>query len=239
MKRVLMTGVRRIGFNIAKKLIDNGYKVAFVYRTYTQAVEELLKENAFGIEGDLSDPNGYLKVVEKAVDYLNGIDAFIHGASPYFSTPIESLKRDELYAHFVPNTEAFLFLCKLLYPYMLQNSGDPKGRIVAFGDWAADTTPYRYYSAYFISKGALHTAVRVLAKEFAPYVLVNAIALGPTLKPDDFPDEKWEEYIKKTPLKRSVSLKDVVELTEFLLNAQSITGEVINLDSGRHISGEC
>lgn len=239
MKRVLITGIRRIGFHIAKKLINNGYKIAFVYRTHTQTVEELLKENTLGIKADLSDPNSHLKVVEKAVNYLNGIDAFIHSASPYFPTPVESLKRDDLYAHFVPNTEAFLFLSKLLYPYMLHNSGDTKGRIVAFGDWAADTTPYRHYSAYFISKGALHTAVRVLAKEFAPYVLVNAIALGPTLKPEDFSDEKWEEHINKTPLKRQVSLKDVVELTEFLLNAQSITGEIINLDSGRHISGEC
>ena len=239
MKRVLITGVRRIGFYIAKRLIDKGYKIAFVYRTRTQAVEELLRQNAFGIEADLSDHQIYSKVVEETIDHLGGIDAFIHSASPYFSTPIESLKRDDLYAHFVPNTEAFLFLSKLLYPYMLHNSGDTKGRIVAFGDWATNTTPYRNYSAYFISKGALHTAVKVLAKEFAPHVVVNAIALGPTLKPEDFSEEKWKEYINKTPLKRQVSIEDVVALTEFLLEAQSITGEIINLDSGRHISGEC
>jgi len=65
---------------------------------------------------------------------------------------------------------------------MLLNSGRVRGRIIAFGDWAVEHTPYRDYCAYFISKGALHTAVRVLAREFAPDVLVNCIALGPTLK---------------------------------------------------------
>ncbi len=70
-------------------------------------------------------------------------------------------------------------------------------------------------------------------------MLVNAIALGPTLKPADFSEERWQDYINRTPLKRQVSLEDVVELTLFLLKVESMTGELINLDSGRHIAGEC
>ena len=31
--------------------------------------------------------------------------------------------------------------------------------------WGASSTPYRNYSAYFVAKGALHTAVKVMAKE--------------------------------------------------------------------------
>jgi len=30
-----------------------------------------------------------------------------------------------------------------------------------------------------------------------------------------------------------------VELTKYLLRVETITGEIINLDSGRHIAGEC
>jgi len=62
---------------------------------------------------------------------------------------------------------------------MLRNNGHVKGRIIAFGDWAVINTPYKNYVSYFISKGALHTAVKVLAKELAPHILVNCIALGP------------------------------------------------------------
>jgi enoyl-[acyl-carrier-protein] reductase (NADH) len=95
------------------------------------------------------------------------------------------------------------------------------------------------YSAYFLAKGALHTAIKVLAKELAPNILVNGIALGPTLKPPDFSQERWDAYIQKTPLKREVSLEDVVQLTKYLLKVETMTGEIINLDSGRHIAGEC
>ncbi|QWK18940.1 MAG: SDR family oxidoreductase [Hydrogenobacter thermophilus] len=239
MKRILITGIRRIGFYIARHLIQSGQKVAFVYHTSKQVALELEKMGGIALRADLSKFESYSKVVEETLSYLGGIDALIHTASPYFSTPLKTLSREDLYAHFTPNAEAFLMLCKLLYPHMLNNPEPVKGRMVAFGDWATNTTPYRDYSAYFVSKGALHTAVKVLAKELAPHVLVNAIALGPTLKPDEFSQEKWKEYINKTPLKREVSMQDVLMLTEFLLNVESMTGEIINLDSGRHISGEC
>ncbi|MEZ0360360.1 MAG: SDR family oxidoreductase [Hydrogenobacter sp.] len=239
MHRVLITGIRRIGFYIAKDLVEKGYKLAFLYNTSRDKALELEKLGSFGFQADLSDPSIYPKIVQSVVEHLGGIDAIVHTASPYFPTPLEYLKREDLYTHFIPNVEAFLMLCKLFYPHILKNSSTIKGRIVAFGDWATNTTPYRHYSAYFISKGALHTAVKVMAKELAPDVLVNAIALGPTLKPEEFSDDKWQSYIIKTPLKKAVSLKDVTKLTEFLLNVESMTGEIINLDSGRHISGEC
>jgi len=33
--------------------------------------------------------------------------------------------------------------------------------------------------------------------------------------------------------------EDVIKLTHYLLEVESMTGEIINLDSGRHVSGEC
>ncbi len=245
MKRALITGIRRIGFEVSKRLIDKGYSLVVVYKSSEERAKELFalaREKGsvvVPIRADLSDPDAYEGIVNTALEGLGGLDAFIHVAGPYYPTPLEELKREDVYHHFVPTTEAFLMLGRLIYRAMLSNPSELKGRIVAFGDWATNTTPYRHYSAYFISKGALHTAVKVLAKELAPHVLVNAIALGPTLKPDGFSEERWQEYIDKTPLRRAVSLKDVVSLTEFLLEVESMTGEIINLDSGRHVSGEC
>ncbi|WP_029551677.1 SDR family oxidoreductase [Thermocrinis jamiesonii] len=236
----IITGVRRIGFHIAKELLEDGWSLAVVYLSSEKEVEKLKKYGeVLGIKADLSERNSYKAIVQKTFDVFGRIDAFIHLASPYFPTPLESLTEEDVKKHFLPIAEAFLFISKECASYMLKNEQSIKGRIIAFGDWATNTTPYKNYSAYFISKGALHTSVKVLAKEFAPYILVNAIALGPTLKPPDFSQEKWNSYIDKTPLKREVSIRDVVELTKFLLSVESMTGEIINLDSGRHISGEC
>jgi NAD(P)-dependent dehydrogenase (short-subunit alcohol dehydrogenase family) len=239
----LITGIRRIGKEIALELLRRGYDLALVYRTSREAVEEL-SGKALGegrrvlpLEADLSDSSAYSYVVERTVSELGRIDAFIHLASPYMRTPTETLTREDLYLHFRPIVEAFLFISLEVYRIMLRNEGGIKGRIVAFGDWAVDHTPYRDYVAYFISKGALHTAVRVLAKEFAPHVLVNCVALGPTLRPEDMEADKWRRITAGTPLKREVPLRDVVALVIYLLETEGMTGEIIRLDSGRHIAG--
>ena len=245
MSSALITGIRRIGFEICKRLLESGYDLAIVYHTSEDSALKIVEmgkasgKKVVPIKEDLTDSTSYERIVKTATESLRSVRAFIHVASPYYSTPLDDLERKDIYNHFLPNAEAFIMISKFLYKHMLSLDGDVKGRIITFGDWATNLTPYKNYSAYFISKGALHTAVKVLAKEFAPHVLVNAIALGPTLKPTEFSQERWQEYINKTPLKRPVSIKDVVDLTEFLLKVESMTGEIINLDSGRHVAGEC
>lgn len=242
MKRAMITGVRRVGYEIAKSLLSKGWLVGLVYKTSQEIYQKLFEEfgdRVFAQKGDLSLWEDAQRCVRNLSEEMGGVDAFIHLASPYEATPLESVREEDIEHHFKPIAQAFLVMCKELKPVMLKNSTDIKGRIIAFGDWATNTTPYRNYSAYFLAKGALHTAVKVMAKELAPEILVNAIALGPTVKPPDFSEEKWQEYINRTPLKRAVSLKDVIKLTEYLLEVESMTGEILFLDSGRHVAGEC
>ena len=228
---------------IAKALLERGYHLSVIYRGSGEGalrIEKIgreMRRNVLMLRGNLSDEEFCRDAVEITFRELGRIDALVHLASPYFRTPVENLSEEEIQEHFKPIAQAFLILSKEAYRRMLSNEGDIKGRIVAFGDWAVECTPYRNYSAYFVAKGALHTAVKVLAKEFAPHVLVNCIALGPTLKAEDLTEEEWERILRNTPLKRTVSIEDVLRLTEFLLSAESITGEIINLDSGRHIAG--
>jgi NAD(P)-dependent dehydrogenase (short-subunit alcohol dehydrogenase family) len=242
-KVALITGIRRVGKEIARRLLEKGYGLSVVYKSSSEEVKELEKiagelgGNLLPLKVDLSDPDSYSSIVEKTVSHFGRIDAFLHLASPYFRTPIVSLSREDFYTHFLPIAEAFLFISRDVFREMLKNEGAVKGRIVAFGDWAVEHTPYKNYSAYFISKGALHGAVKVLAKEFAPHVLVNCVALGPTLKAEDLTDEEWRRIINNTPLKRPVQLEDVISLVDFFLRAESITGEIVLLDGGRHIAG--
>ena len=242
MKKAIITGTRRIGYEIARSLLKKGWLVGVVYKSSEEVYKKLSQEfdgKVFGIRADLGQWEEAERVVKQLVEKLEGLDGLVHLASPYEPTALQNLREEDIRLHFNPIAQAFIVMCKEAFPIMLRNSGDIKGRIVAFGDWATNTTPYRNYSAYFLAKGALHTAVKVLAKELAPYVLVNAIALGPTVKPPDLTQEKWEEYIEKTPLRREVSMKDVIGLTEYLLDVESMTGNIIFLDSGRHVAGEC
>ncbi len=243
MKVALITGIKRIGFEIGKFLLEKGYNLGVVYRTSkgnAEKLKELAEDKGLSvleIKADLKESSSYTYVVNEVINSFGRIDVFIHLASPYYKTPVEEVSSENFYDHFKPITEAFFFISKEAFKYMMKNEGDVKGRILAFGDWAVENTPYRNYSAYLISKGALHTAVKVLAKEFAPYVPVNCVALGPTLKAESYTDKEWEKILKNTPLQRPVSMKDVLKITGFLIETDSVTGEIIMLDGGRHIAG--
>lgn len=239
----LITGARRVGLEIAKALLEKGYHLSVVYRSSEGEARSLedagkgLGRKVLTIRGDLSEEPFCEEVVERTFLELGRIDAFLHLASPYLRTPLKTISEENIQEHFKPIAQAFLLLSREVSAKMMKNEGKVKGRIIAFGDWAVEGSPYKNYAAYFVAKGALHTAVKVLAKELAPHVLVNCIALGPTLKADELTDEEWERILRNTPLRREVPLRDVLKLTEFLLEAEGITGEVIRLDGGRHIAG--
>jgi len=242
-KVALITGIKRIGRRIGKHLLERGYDLAVVYRSSEESAAFLserakaLGRRVLPLKGDLSGEEFCLRVVEETCSELGRIDALIHLASPYFRTPVESLSEKSIQEHFKPIAQSFLLISKEVHKVMLSGEGNVKGHILAFGDWAVEHTPYKNYSAYFIAKGALHTAVKVLAKEFAPHVPVNCIALGPTLKAEELTEEEWERILKNTPLKRAVSMKDLISLTTFFLETESVTGEIVMLDGGRHIAG--
>ncbi len=242
-KVAILTGIRRVGKNVAEFLLSRGYDLSLVYLSSQAEAEELRKKgDTLGrkvllLRKDLSRQESFKEVVEETYSFFGRLDAFIHLASPYRKTPIDRVSERDLYEHFIPIAEAFFFISRYAYRRMMEKEGDVRGRILAFGDWAVEHTPYRDYSAYFLAKGALHTAVRVLAKEFAPHVLVNCIALGPTMRAKELSETEWERILKNTPLKREVSLEDVRMAVSLLLEASSITGEIINIDSGRHIAG--
>jgi NAD(P)-dependent dehydrogenase (short-subunit alcohol dehydrogenase family) len=242
-KVALITGIRRIGKEIAQHLIDEGWSLSLVYRgskEVSRSLEERGNEKGvkvLSIEADLSDPASWGEIVDHSWKNFGRLDAFIHLASPYDSVRVDELTYSEFENYMRIITGSFLFMSQRAYNYMLGNEGEVKGRIIAFGDWAVETTPYRGYSHYFVSKGALHTAVRVLAKEFAPHVLVNCVAPGPVIRPEGMKEEYWEGLLSRTPLKREVPIRDLIRGVNLFLETSSITGEVLRIDSGRHIAG--
>ena len=73
---------------------------------------------------------------------------------------------------------------------------------------------------------------RVLAKELAPKVRVNAIAPGTISMPDD-PPELEADYIRHAPLKRTGRPEEIADAVVYLITAEFVTGQVFVLDGGR------
>jgi len=229
---IIITGARRIGFYVAKRLLEEGKDVAIVYNSKNPCDE---MDGIFCIKRDLSkDSSGIANIV---FEKFGKIEAFVHMASPYYKVDINNFSIEEYRYYNAIIVEAFLNIGIEAFKLMMKNEGHIKGRIVGFGDWAIMHTPYKDYAPYFVAKAGLHGAVLTLAKEFAPHVLVNALALGPVLKPDDMEDEEWQKVITNTPLKKEVSLHDIYSVLKLFLETTSITGAILPIDGGRHIKG--
>ena len=89
--------------------------------------------------------------------------------------------------------------------------------------------------SYTISKSGLQTLTKTMAMRLGPNIKVNAIAPGPTIKSKRQTERHFRNQVKSTLLKKSVRLEDICNTTEFLVNNNSITGQIIAVDSGQNL----
>ena len=102
----------------------------------------------------------------------------------------------------------------------------PNGSVVNFLDIKALMRDETHFS-YSISKYLFAKITEECAFYLAP-CRVNGIALG--LNESDTVTSP-----EKLPIKEKTTYIDICHTTEFLINAPHITGQIINLDSGRHL----
>jgi NAD(P)-dependent dehydrogenase (short-subunit alcohol dehydrogenase family) len=105
------------------------------------------------------------------------------------------------------------------------------GLIVNITDVGAQKAWSRYPS-YTVSKAALESLTRILARALAPQIRVNAIAPGLVLQSEIVPAEEWERLIHRVPLKRPARPEEIASALEFLLQNEYMTGQTIVVDGG-------
>jgi enoyl-[acyl-carrier-protein] reductase (NADH) len=74
-----------------------------------------------------------------------------------------------------------------------------------------------------------------MSMRLAPNIKVNGIAPGPTIKSKRQTDKHFRNQLKSTLLKKSVRLEDICNTVEFLINNNSITGQIIAVDGGQNL----
>ena len=93
-----------------------------------------------------------------------------------------------------------------------------------------------YFMSYTISKTGLQTLTKTMAMRLGPNIKVNGIAPGPTIKSKRQTNTHFKNQIKSTLLKKTVRLQDICDTVDFLINNDSITGQIIAVDSGQNLS---
>lgn len=228
---VLITGAaKRIGAVIAKTLHLQGFNIIIHYNNSKLAAQNItahlnnIRElSAISIKANLAkDCEVLIKLVNNSTENLQHV---VNNASIFLEDATSCW--DSL---FNINTKAPYILSLGLFTQLKANNGT----IVNITD-THSTHPLKNYSIYCQTKAALVMQTKALAREFAPFVRVNAIAPGAILWPQGIADFKKERIINATPLKKHGIPQDVAQAVLFLLENNFITGEQIKIDGGRNI----
>jgi NAD(P)-dependent dehydrogenase (short-subunit alcohol dehydrogenase family) len=237
-KRALVTGASRgIGAAIALALAENGADVAFTYRyaadkanAMTAAIEGLGRRG-FAIQADSADPEAIARSVDLAVGALGGLDILVNSAGVGLNGMIADLDIDAYQAMMDVNVRGPLLYAKAVIPHL--GAG---GRIVSIGSGLAERVPFPGVTAYAMSKSALLSFTRGLARELGPQgITVNLVQPGSTdtdANPADGPAADFQRGM--TALGRFGEPKEVANAVVFLASpaASVITGAILTADGG-------
>lgn len=233
----LVTGAgRRIGRTLALALAEAGWDVAVHYRTSRIEAEEVAAEiEALGrraavLQADLSVEAETAGVVPEAVEAFGPLSLLVNNASVFHEDTAGTMTRAGWDAHMETNLRAPLVLAQAFAAQAPAGSS-----IVNLLDQRV-WKPNPEFFTYSLSKAALWAATRTLAQALAPAIRVNGVGPGPTLpsvhqSPDDFAAEA-----ANVPLHRRATPEEIAKAVLYLVDAPSVTGQMIAVDGGQHLA---
>jgi len=239
-KIALITGASRgIGKAIAETFATEGATVVLSYRSGADeaaavvATIEAQGGKAIAIAADVADEQQILSLF-KAVDEIGPLDILVNNAGVILEKPLLETSADDfdwlmninVRGQFLVGREALRRMNGRDGSRVINISSD-----LSFGG-------REDFSVYCASKGAINTLTKSWAREFAPHVLVNAIAPGPIdtdmLDLDNMSAE-WAEMEKQlTVLKRIGTPEEISAVALFLAGSGStyLTGQIIGPNGG-------
>ena len=225
----LVTGAaHRLGKAFALTLARQGFDIILHFHRSsdaaleTQAELESLGSRVTVSQADLTDPTE----IESLVSNLNSLHLLVNSAAYMPAGRVDALTLETWDTTLNLNLRAPFLLAQECAKKMTE-----RGLIVNITDVGAQKAWSRYPS-YTVSKAALESLTRVLARALAPRIRVNAIAPGLVLQSDIVPDDEWQRLVNRIPLKRPARAEEIASALEFLLLNEYITGQTIVVDGG-------
>ena len=235
-KTALITGASGgLGLALAN-IMSNDYNLVLTYNTNEKTLkdlEEKLKDvtKIKIIKCDLTNEEDIKNLVEESINEFSKIDVLINNAATCYDEPVE-LKTKETFMKVLDiNLVAPFLLSKYVAQHMLEQK---QGKIINISSTNGIDTNYPESVDYDASKAGLISLTKNLAKHYAPYITVNAIAPGwietPMNKDMDENYKKQEE--EKILLKRFAKPDEIAHAVLFLCENTYINGTVIRVDGG-------
>jgi len=239
-RRALVTGAAGgIGRATAVALAAEGAAVAVVDHAdpaNAAAVVAAIAQaggRAFAVRTDVADESQVLALFADAVPRLGGLDILVNCAGVLFEKPLLDTTAAEFDRLMAVNIRGTFLVGREALRVMARQRA---GRVVNVASELAYLGCERM-SVYCASKGAVVSLTRSWAREFAPDILVNAIAPGPTDTPMisvDYMDAATVAASADVPLRRLARPEEIAAAAIFLVNPANsyMTGQCISPNGG-------
>jgi enoyl-[acyl-carrier protein] reductase I len=251
-KTALVMGVanrRSIAWAIAKRLADEGARLAFTYQG--ERIEKNVRELAESVSSPLvlecdvrsdDDIGRVFSAVGETFD--GGLDLLVHSLAFAAAEDLEGrftdTPRDRFWLALDVSAYSLVACSRAAEPLMEARGG---GSIVTM-TYLGGERAVPHYNVLGVAKATLDASVRYLAWDLGEKnVRVNAISAGPvrTLAARSIAGFPTMEAIveERAPLRRHIEADDVGAAAAYLLSddAKNVSGTTLYVDSGYHAMG--
>jgi 3-oxoacyl-[acyl-carrier protein] reductase len=237
-KVALVTGGSRgIGAAIAARLARDGAAVALTYAASAakagQVVQSIQAEggNAVAIEADSADPEAVKRAVAETAERLGRLDILVNNAGVIHLAPIDDFPDDEFERMLAINVRGVFAATKAAARLMSEG-----GRIIIVGSVNSDSVPFSGASVYALTKGAVASFARGLARDLGPRgITVNNIQPGPIDTDMNPADGQFASTLRgHLAIQRYGSAEEIAGLVAYLAGPEGgyITGANLKIDGG-------
>lgn len=228
---ILITGAgQRVGLHCAQRLLEEGHRVIFTYRSERPGVQTLRDLGAIGLFADFSSEAGILAFIETLKTHTESLRAIVHNASEWLAETPDS------------EAEAFtrMFNLHMLAPYLINlHCGELLRRstpadIIHISDDVTRKGSSKHIG-YCATKAGLDNLTLSFAARYAPAIKVNGIAPALLLfNPDD--DAAYRaKALAKSALGIEPGSEVIYQSLCYLLDNPYVTGTTLTVNGGRHV----
>lgn len=238
---VVTGGAAGLGEAIVRRLHADGYRVAIA-----DLDVETAQKLALGLDPDGADVRAYAVDVSEtaAIDQLladvladfGSVGVLVNNAALTQAKPLLEITPDDLQKVMSINFEGTFRACQVFGAHLARAG---YGRIVNIASLAGQNGGTATGGHYASSKGAVLSATKVFAREFAPSgVTVNAVSPGPQDSPmvrsiiDDV-----DAFSENIPVRRLGSMDFIASMVALLASpdAASVTGACWDANGGLYL----
>src|ERR1700680_2335623 len=243
-KIALITGGSRgIGAAIAKRLAEDGAKVAITYAKGADAAALVIKEieraggKAIAIQADAADADAVKAAVEKTFATFGRLDVLVNNAGTAIPKPFEEATLEEMDRVIAINVRGVFVATQAALKHM--NEG---GRIIMIGSAVGERAVAPGLVPYAATKGAVKMFTQALSREVGSRgITVNNVQPGPIDTELNPASGDWAVPQKAaTALDRYGRVDEIAAMVAFVAGPESsyITGANLTVDGGMNAWAE-